>query len=711
MDIFGVFEDSAENKNFQEESVRTLQKTFGDFSLKSSSDFSVKRYPLRIPSFTSNNDDHLYDFETNTLETKISKKDMVEFQEKVSKIFLRNSGVVLPQEKVTPSEIHAKLVRHNDVRWGDTVTIVNVISPHLIFVRRPTSTYKNFQFHLPYDLEKIQWVDDETTNLNNPKFLNLRDCVGYYVLAPLMEDVYVRARIIEVNENRDFVKVIYIDHGSIAWLNKASLAVMDTYLFKFRWQIRPIALNNIYPYNKNVSTDVVWNHEQIEAVKDVLSNYSLYKFYHYERLKRLYAADIVTVELFQNDGDTISSSINEILIHKYNHLFYKIDTHYNPISNVLIDISHNCDEKLDISSMPLWKLNFPPPEKISRLSNNYTFIRDDGISGFTPDFWTVKKLKDNNYFINDDCLIVFLQSPMNDSHPLRLGGYLISSDKISQLREKAIKEGENSLEKIKIRRLLSELCHETRKNIFEKLRKYGEQYNDQCKDASITLDDLLTEWENDRPFYIVTERLVKDDEYMFFRAEVTGFYHQINYSLLRIRYLDFNGSGVCCMHEAYKLSKYLADDMPFNIGFYCEDIIVKNENITEDNGDFRELVNNINEKLPFGEPILIKLNLNDNKEDYPNKNIFSNFPMIIDSMFQTDFKIRGMWKINYLDENGIFATEPIKFNNISQKYNECFKEKKSLNINTVLDFYTRENFNKFKRNDYKIILIKFYTNI
>lgn len=220
MDIFGVFEDSAENKNFQEESVRTLQKTFGDFSLKSSSDFSVKRYPLRIPSFTSNNDDHLYDFETNTFETKISKKDMVEFQEKVSKIFLRNSGVVLPQEKVTPSEIHAKLVRHNDVRWGDTVTIVNVISPHLIFVRRPTSTYKNFQFHLPYDLEKIQWVDDETTNLNNPKFLNLRDCVGYYVLAPLMEDVYVRARIIEVNENRDFVKVIYIDHGSIAWLNK-----------------------------------------------------------------------------------------------------------------------------------------------------------------------------------------------------------------------------------------------------------------------------------------------------------------------------------------------------------------------------------------------------------------------------------------------------------------------------------------------------------
>uniref|UniRef100_A0A0N5B6B5 Tudor domain-containing protein n=1 Tax=Strongyloides papillosus TaxID=174720 RepID=A0A0N5B6B5_STREA len=699
MKKFKDFDQGIYNEKISENTDQRVLHTADDLLLNASHSFSTKRFPLRILSSTSNRDDYLYDFSTNTLEIKISKDKLSKFWQEICEKPLKNSGIVLPMEKLTPAEVHAKLVRHNDATWADTVSIVNIVSPHLIFVRRLTSTYKNFQFTLPDNLEKIQWINSDTELLEDPKCLNLNDCIGYYVLAPIEEDVYARARIIDVTEDREYMKIIYIDHGTISWVNRKCLAVMEESLFKFRWQVRSIALHNLFPYSNDLesSKKVVWTKKHVEAVKDVLSNCSVYKFTHYNRLKRTYAADVVHVQLFAAENDLKSQNstpINDVLIAKYKNLFYKNEKHNQPMFNTPIDISDECDEKLDKNNIPSWKLNFPCSDKVYKPSPIYNFVREDGIIGYSPDHWTLEKLKDKGYLVDGECLVVFLQAPMDNSHPLRLGGYLVPGDDIKVIQQKCKEEKIINSGVVRVKRLLSELCREIRINTFDKIRKYSEQYKVQNKHASISLDDIIVEWKNNRPFYIVTERKAKNNELMFFRAEVTGFHKEINYFLLRIRYLDFNGTGICCMHEAYKLSKVVAEDMPFNIGFTFDEILIKNENIINDEESFSELISHVNEKLPFSEPVLIRLNLSGNRKHYPSKDLYSKWPLIVDNVFQTDFKIDSMWKIDNLKEDDTFDVNSINFKDVSKKYRKYFKEESST-ANCMINFYTKYNYMEF----------------
>uniref|UniRef100_A0A0N4Z6Q7 Tudor domain-containing protein n=1 Tax=Parastrongyloides trichosuri TaxID=131310 RepID=A0A0N4Z6Q7_PARTI len=674
-----------------------------DLFLNLESETSYKCSLLDIPNIDTRY--HQDNLSESTVKI-ITKRDKENYFAEVREKLWINSGITDGNERLDSIEIGTKFIKHSDARWGDTVSIANVISPHLIFVKHRKNLCDKLTFDSPGRITQIQWIDDNDEKQDDPKRLSLKNCIGYYVLAPLEKGVYARARIIDANDDRTFMKIIFIDYGTITWVSKDCLAVLDIEFFKYRWQVRPISLANIglYPVSNDLNGEEKWEKEHIDAVKEILSNCKVVQFNHYKRLKRIYANEITPVVLYEyierkDDFDVFANdnlledynnkltSINDLLVARFGHLFHEMNCE-NLLGINMIDISDECDIKLNVEDLPLWKKNFLIDDILS-IENMNVFEND--IDETVLENWNYDNLKKED-LIYGSAIYGVLQRPIRDTHFTRFGLIPFKKNELIKFIENR-EEGRNELS------LLSQFGYMKETELYEKLREYGKGYRNVKDSYSVSLNDILLAWKDNKSYYVTLEYKLSNNEFFFLRAEVIGFTEEENkLTLIKIRFLDVPGVLICHLHEVLKLTEVMRKDKPFSIGFICNKFQVRNCQIRYDDPHAESLVNETNKLFTFSEPVMI--NINDkciNKGNVqPSIEVLSKYPQNIADVLRSDFVADYIYKISGLEDKESFSLLNINFETLMEQkgYEKLFKYEPLEKFNSKM-FYTRSTFGAY----------------
>uniref|UniRef100_A0A915BVP9 Tudor domain-containing protein n=4 Tax=Parascaris univalens TaxID=6257 RepID=A0A915BVP9_PARUN len=166
-----------------------------------------------------------------------------------------------------------------------TCTVLNVVSPSCIWVKQINHITDRLQIT---DLSSLTHLSAAT--------------VDSYVMAPLQEGVYSRARILQLaavegdnkcGERKEYARVLFIDEGITTWVSTECLAKMDVNLSYHPWQAIATALFKVRPGNGEI-----WSENSTSILRGILSRY-----------------EFVRIKVIQNSADSY-----------YNfHTFLKVD--------------------------------------------------------------------------------------------------------------------------------------------------------------------------------------------------------------------------------------------------------------------------------------------------------------------------------------------------------------------------------------------------
>ncbi|VIO93847.1 Uncharacterized protein BM_BM3520 [Brugia malayi] len=183
-----------------------------------------------------------------------------------------------------------------------------------------------------------------------------------YVMAPLEEGVYARARICEVDQRTKFVKVLFIDEGISAWMNSTCLAKMDEILSFHPWQAIPVALFKVKPYQDilNDNVQLKWSKEDTAALRGILKKFELVRV---EAILNSVPSndyrDFVKVNMYgmESESDEMGTSITHLFARER---FDQVDFERNLFDGITQKIFENFHkEVLTVETLETWRLNFP----------------------------------------------------------------------------------------------------------------------------------------------------------------------------------------------------------------------------------------------------------------------------------------------------------------------------------------------------------------
>uniref|UniRef100_A0AC35UGI9 Tudor domain-containing protein n=1 Tax=Rhabditophanes sp. KR3021 TaxID=114890 RepID=A0AC35UGI9_9BILA len=577
---------------------------------------------------------------------------IIKNEETVNKKTLTNSGITSKHERVHEKQGNIYTIRTPIVDTENQMKVVNIISPHLIFMKRANSTADTLNLVLPCDIKPIVWVEASDVDSGDPTRLSTATMIGTYVMAPLNENVYARSRIIDCNKSRTFVKLIFIDYGRIIWANIKCLAAMDIERFKVRWQTLRIGLKNIHPKavaKKDANAKCIWEKEHITALQEFLSTIDLTYFSTLTTLKKIYTRDILMVDLFEYNVEFENSqqpkrfkkliedvyyrvNINQALVQAYPHLFSRLD--FDQMN--YYDATHDCIDMYpspETSTIPHYLSEFPiiDYEKLSNGQDERNTAEQDG--GHQVDFWSLKKLLDNNFIKAGKFIRTFLFDSLGDHHQLRLGGMIFNNNE-------KFKEGE----------FFTKLIYNKRKAHLDRIRAIHDQYKTFGKNDTFKIDAVIEYWKNQLPFYIMCPVKISPTETRLLRSEVVGFCQKkvvrgYEY-ILKVRYLDINGTDRCFLHEVFKMTKDASINMPIIANFVIEKMLIRNNLLPYNDKLIKRFVRDLIKKIPRSEVIVVELSEKNNITGYPNTNIFSNNTSISHDVFRTDLIIENMYLDN-----------------------------------------------------------------
>ncbi|KAM3718955.1 RING finger protein [Dirofilaria immitis] len=184
-----------------------------------------------------------------------------------------------------------------------------------------------------------------------------------YVMAPLVEGVYARARIREIDQHTKFVKVLFIDEGTTAWMNSACLAKMDEILSFHPWQAIPVALFKVKPHQDDIlgNTQLKWSKEDITTLRGILKKFELVRV---EAILNSIPSndycDFIKVNMYgmESESDEIGTSITHLFVRER---FGEVDFERDLFDGVTQKIfeSFTDREVLSMETLETWRLNFP----------------------------------------------------------------------------------------------------------------------------------------------------------------------------------------------------------------------------------------------------------------------------------------------------------------------------------------------------------------
>ncbi|EFO20116.1 hypothetical protein LOAG_08374 [Loa loa] len=184
-----------------------------------------------------------------------------------------------------------------------------------------------------------------------------------YVMAPLEEGVYARARIREIDQRTKFVKVLFIDEGTTAWMNSACLAKMDEILAFHPWQAIPVALFKVKPYQDIVVGNVQpkWSKEDTTALREILKKFELVRVEAIlNSIPTNDYCDFVKVNMYgmESESDEMGTSITHLFVReRFGEVDFERDL-FDGITQKMFETFTN-REVLTVETLETWRLNFP----------------------------------------------------------------------------------------------------------------------------------------------------------------------------------------------------------------------------------------------------------------------------------------------------------------------------------------------------------------
>uniref|UniRef100_A0A1I7Y669 Tudor domain-containing protein n=2 Tax=Steinernema glaseri TaxID=37863 RepID=A0A1I7Y669_9BILA len=151
--------------------------------------------------------------------------------------------------------------------------IVEVDSPNQLFAKFDTDVTTNLQYKCPHLLTRyyVPRPEGETR-------------ITDYVMAPLEEDVYARARILKEKPDESqpgsfYCLVVFIDYGSCQWVHTDTFVVMDESLYYQPWQAFAFSLFGVSPGRRqDVLANAkkpkrVWTQEHKKVLSEIIGRY------------------------------------------------------------------------------------------------------------------------------------------------------------------------------------------------------------------------------------------------------------------------------------------------------------------------------------------------------------------------------------------------------------------------------------------------------
>ncbi|VBB27454.1 unnamed protein product [Acanthocheilonema viteae] len=193
-----------------------------------------------------------------------------------------------------------------------------------------------------------------------------------YVMAPLEEGVYARARIREIDQQIKFVKVLFIDEGTTAWMSSACLAKMDEMLSFHPWQVIPVALFKVKPYQDIVVDNVQpkWSKEDTVVLREILRKF---EFVRVEAILNSVPSndyrDFVKVNMYgmEAESDEMGTSITHLFVRER---FGEVDFERDLFDGITQKIFESSADKevLIVENLETWRLNFPSKSETGTLA-------------------------------------------------------------------------------------------------------------------------------------------------------------------------------------------------------------------------------------------------------------------------------------------------------------------------------------------------------
>ncbi|MFH4977044.1 hypothetical protein AB6A40_003753 [Gnathostoma spinigerum] len=185
-----------------------------------------------------------------------------------------------------------------------TMTLLSLTSPSRIWLTLRNNITDSLRITEPSAIEPL-----------DPKFVR----IDQYVMAPLRNRLYARARIMDVYESVErqekYVKVFFIDDGLSSWLGAKCLAKMDEEFSFHPWQALGVSLFQVDPINPvNLTTRKEWNDHEIGTLRSIMREYDefLVNFVHESRLRTDYS-DFYKVKIIGlTDEEQNGVSVNEL---------------------------------------------------------------------------------------------------------------------------------------------------------------------------------------------------------------------------------------------------------------------------------------------------------------------------------------------------------------------------------------------------------------
>ncbi|CAG9540569.1 unnamed protein product [Cercopithifilaria johnstoni] len=253
----------------------------------------------------------------------------------------------------------AKMMQNGDVKGDGRFKIHRIVLCRTArcFVSNVTSPSCIWVKPVNHITEKLQ-IRDLNTLIPAPVAHENR-----YVMAPIEDGVYARARIREIDQRKKFVKVLFIDEGTTAWMSSACLAKMDEMLAFHPWQAIPVALFKVKPYQDIVVDNVQpkWSKEDTVVLREILKKF---KFVRVEAILNSVPSndycDFVKVNMYgmDSESDELGTSITHLFVReRYGEVDFERDL-FDGITQKIFE-SFTDREVLTVETLETWRLNFP----------------------------------------------------------------------------------------------------------------------------------------------------------------------------------------------------------------------------------------------------------------------------------------------------------------------------------------------------------------
>uniref|UniRef100_A0A915Q867 Translocon-associated protein subunit gamma n=1 Tax=Setaria digitata TaxID=48799 RepID=A0A915Q867_9BILA len=199
-----------------------------------------------------------------------------------------------------------------------------------------------------------------------------------YVMAPLGEGVYARARIRKVDQRTKFVKVLFIDEGFTTFVHSACLAKMDEILSFHPWQAIAVALFKVKPHQDNIVDNVKskWSKDDVTTLRAILEKF---EFVRVEAILNSVPnndyRDPIKVNIYgmESESDEPGTSVAHLFAReRFGEVDFERDL-FDGITQKIFEIFTWCfsfisleadrEEIPTVENMETWRLKFPSKDE------------------------------------------------------------------------------------------------------------------------------------------------------------------------------------------------------------------------------------------------------------------------------------------------------------------------------------------------------------